>query len=266
MGRLLVDQKGCFHLKRYWVEQSLSVQYPIEISGDVFHHIVDVCRHQINDKMELLTTDGFAYLSVIEAVKKKSVILIPLEQRKIPELPRPHLTLNLSFPKFQTFETVLEKAVELGVTSVQPFFSEFSFVKSASKISPEKWTRWKKIVVTATQQSGRGELMLIHPPLDWTKMVQNLKINQDQGNFCLFAYEGNEGKRIGQVLQNAQPPLSERAQLQLIVGSEGGFSSQEARQLVEMNIQTCSLGQQILRVETACMALLGILKYESRVI
>jgi 16S rRNA (uracil1498-N3)-methyltransferase len=266
MGWLLANKTGNLNLKRYWTDQPCNINEALEITGDLFHHIVDVCRHQMGDKIELITSDGFAFLSELVLIKKKSLTMMPLEKRKIPDLPRPHLILYLSFPKFQTFEAVIEKAVELGVTSIQPFFSEFSFIKSEGKISEEKWARWNRIIVTATQQSNRGDFMKIEQPLQWSEVIEKLKFNPDDRNFCLFSYEGTGAVPISQIFNKVTPPLAQREEIHVLVGSEGGFSAQEATQIAEMNIQVCNLGQQILRVETACMALLGILKYESRVI
>ncbi len=255
-------------MRRYWVNTSDLFQGKVNFTGDTFHHIFGVCRQEVGSKFEVITEQSKAYLvEAIEVTKKTAQALI-LEERAIPALPEPHIHIALSISRFPVMDAVMEKAVEMGVKSIQPFFSEFSFMRKEEKISANKTERWDKIVKSATQQSGRGDLMQIAPAISMSELLT--KINQSERHLGLFAYEGNSTHSIKEYLEKAkEKALSELGQspapfknIWLIVGSEGGFSYQEVEDLKSRNLEPVTIGNQVLRVETACIALVSAIKYE----
>jgi 16S rRNA (uracil1498-N3)-methyltransferase len=244
-------------MRRYWVDKNSLDGSHFTITGDSLHHIVDVCRQGLGSKFELLTEDSKAYFVEIILLNKKNALAKVLEVRQITPLPNPRIHLALSYPKIQTLEAVLEKSVELGVAEIHPFFSEFSFLRKASSV-PNKAERWNKIIMGATQQTGRGDLMKLHAPVNLDEILGN--INQSPSNLGLFSYEGEATLSLKEHL-NAQKQTAIQ-HLWLFVGSEGGFSLSEVDKFKGAGMNPLTLGSQILRVETACMALVSILKYE----
>lgn len=251
-------------MRRYWIEKKDLFQNQVNFTGDVFHHIFDVCRQEVGSKFEVLTEDSKAYFVEVTSVTKKNAQAIILEERLIPALKEPRIHLLLSISRFPVMDAVMEKAVELGVCSIHPFFSEFSFLRKGEKLSENKVDRWEKIVRSATQQSGRGDLMKIHPPVHFDG-ISNL-INPNQGQAGLFAYEGGPQiptLSIKDYVTNIRASHPEGLRdLWIIVGSEGGFSQKEVQQLTDLGLDPVTLGPQVLRVETACMALVSVLKYD----
>ncbi len=244
-------------MRRYWIEpQNLSGE-AVQLSGDLFHHIFDVCRQNVGSKFEVIL-DGKAYLVEVTSVQKKEATAKIIEERRIPSLATPHIKLALCVPRFPVLEAVLEKAVEMGVQTIQLLSSEYSFIKSSEKISDNKWERWQKIIVSSTQQSGRGELMQLQKPLPLSKFIEQM--DPHNHSLCLFGYEGEDVIDLQDYLR----PQAQKSwpEAWIIVGGEGGFSTQEAHSLKEKGIQPVSMGDQILRVETACIALVSVLKYE----
>ncbi len=233
----------------------------VVISGDVLHHIRDVCRMHKGSKFEVIVgadKTGFAHLvEIFNETKHESFARI-LETRAILEIPRPHLHLALSIPRFPVFEAVVEKAVELGVFEIHPFFSEFSFIRTQVDVWAKKVARFEKIVQSATQQSGRGDLMAIAKPVDMAEVLEGF--NHSPGKRGLFAYEGDSHLTAKQgVAAVAVPELSEAW---IFVGSEGGFSRAEVESFQGAGLSSVTLGSQVLRVETACVALISVLKYD----
>ncbi|MBX2987552.1 MAG: 16S rRNA (uracil(1498)-N(3))-methyltransferase [Bdellovibrionaceae bacterium] len=248
-------------MRRYWIESRDKNGEVIQFQGDVFHHVFDVCRQAEGSKFEVLTEEGKAYFVEVTNVGRKSAQARVLEERLIPPLKEPLIHLVLSVPRFPVMEAVLEKAVELGVKSVQPVFSEFSFVRSANSLSDGKWQRWEKIIRSATQQCGRGEKMLLHEPHPLENFLAEMNRN---GAFeGLFAYEGGSTLGIKAEIQNikARNPRGLK-EIFLFVGSEGGFSHAEVEMFQRAKLTPVTLGAQVLRVETACMALVSVLKYD----
>ena len=240
-------------MRRYWIDRQYHASGHFKIEGDLFHHIFDVCRQELGSRFELLC-DGKAYLVEVTDLHKKAATAQIRETRELPKARTPKLHLVLSIPKFSTLETILEKSVELGVSEVHLCFSDYSFVRTPEKFTTERMARFRKIILGATQQTGRGDLLTLHSP---QSLDQLLTSHPELEKVGIFAYEG-EGE-IGLRERLEQIPTPEN--LWLFVGSEGGFSQKEVSTLKEKGLKPTTLGQQVLRVETACLALLSVLKY-----
>lgn len=245
-------------MRRYWVPRDQIREHEIEIRGEPFHHIFDVCRQEVGSHFEILGDGNKAHVIEVTRLEKKKAFARILESREIPELRKPHLVLALSLPRYPVMDAVIEKAVEMGTARIQPFFSEFSFIRKKSSLPPGKQERWEKIVVSATQQSGRGDLMPISDPRDLSDLLESF--NPSSSRRGLFAYEGASTLGIRDQLHSES--LCDLDEYWIFVGSEGGFSSTEVEIFRSKGLQPVTLGDQVLRVETACIALLAVLKYE----
>lgn len=244
-------------MRRYWVDKDAIAAEHIVLSGNTFHHIFHVCRQELGSKFEVLCGDGKAYFVCVETVEKRSAIAKIVETREIPKIPKPHIVLALSVPKFQKAETILEKAVELGVSRVVPFTSDYSFVKSLKTVD-EKSERWIKIIRAATEQTGRGEQMVLSPATALDRLLE--EFNRNSNAEGLFSYEGESSSHIRATLTKIKE--SKPQELWVFVGSEGGFSNDEADLFRKQGLEPTTLGNQVLRVETACLALVSVIKYE----
>lgn len=245
-------------MRRYWIQDQDLNQSEIEIHGDTFHHIFAVCRQKVGSEFELLGhPEAWALQVQVMAVNKKFALTRVIGKRKLPELSRPHLILNLSLPKFSVLDEVVEKAVEMGVYQIQLFTSQHSFIRKPSEMSAAKLDRLNKIVFSATQQSGRADLMQILPPISFDAALLNA---QNSKGISLIAYEAESQIPLKTRLHAL--PLKDQLNIHCFIGSEGGFDAQEVIKAQDHGLVRISLGNQVLRVETACLALLGALKYE----
>ncbi|MFP5518593.1 MAG: RsmE family RNA methyltransferase [Bdellovibrionia bacterium] len=248
-------------MRRYWVENSRIQDDTVHFDGDLFHHIFDVCRQDVGSKFEVLTEDAKAYFVEVTTRTKKNAQAKVLESRIIPPLPLPHVHIALSLSRFPVMDAVLEKAVELGIKSIQPLFSDFSFLRSGEKLSENKTERWEKIVRSATQQSGRGEFMKIHPVQPLENFLTDFKAMPATAG--VFAYEGESTLGIKECLQKLRgQSLGGLQNIWLFIGSEGGFSYQEVELMTRFGLEPVTIGRQVLRVETACIAVASAIKYE----
>lgn len=248
-------------MRRYWLAPGSLVADEVTITGEDFHHIVDVCRQVPPAKFEVLMPSGEAYLvemaEIHRSKKSPTARARVLEVRQVAPLPRPHIRLVLAVARFPVLEAVLEKCVELGVAEVQLVFSDHSFVGSRDKISDSRWERWGKIIRMATQQSGRGELMKLPDPVTLAAFLNSASARAGLG---VFLYEGSGlafhewARQVGSAVGTAQ-------ELSLFIGAEGGFSEREVLKLKSLGYEPLTLGDQVLRVETACVSGVAILKY-----
>lgn len=250
-------------MRRYWIPRENIEGHFIHIKDESFHHIVDVCRQQVGSRFEILGDGSKAHFVEIKTLSKKTALAEILETRELPPRPRPDISLCLSFSRYPVMDAVVEKAVEMGVHRIQPVFSEFSFIRSPSSLSPGKAERWQKIILSATQQSGRGDLMKMEDPISLQPLLNSLSAgNPKSRTLCLFAYEGKTTLGIKDHLESI--PATQRSEFDevlIFVGSEGGFSSTEVEKFQALGMLPVTLGDQVLRVETACITLVAVLKY-----
>lgn len=244
-------------LRRFYIEPDRVQNSLVRVEGDLFHHIRDVVRFGIGDEFELLPGDGRALRVRIQDNPLRSFVCEVLSERQLSVPKPPHLHLVLSLPKMPKLDWIIEKSVELGAMGIHPVVSDQSFLRKLNEISESRKERWKKIVVSATQQSGRGDLMSIAEPVELKSFLNEFNLTSTRQG--LFPYEGESALGMSQAV--AQILKSDPNEIWLFIGSEGGFSKDEVELFKGKGMPPVSMGEQILRVETACVAALSILKY-----
>jgi 16S rRNA (uracil1498-N3)-methyltransferase len=148
---------------------------------------------------------------------------------------------------------VVEKATELGVHAVAPFFSARTVPKLDGRKTARREERWKKIALSATKQSGRVRVPEIKPLCELDELVAQ------SGNetLKLLFWEG-EGE---QTLKDVHAQESRVGSVILAVGPEGGFARDETELAQRHGYRTVSLGRRILRAETAAIAALSLVEF-----
>lgn len=245
-------------LRRFYIDPVSLNENQVLISGELFHHIREVCRFGEGDQFEVLAGDQLARRVELIKVGKSEMVGKILEVRKLSPLTKPYVTLCLSVPKLPKVDWIVEKCVELGAFEIRPFVSDFSFLRKVSEVSENRLARWRKLVQGATQQSGRGDLMRIAEPVGLDKLLGEFSRNPSTGG--LFPYEGEGQQDLSSALKGLMAQHLDH--IWVFVGSEGGFSTREVELFQQHGLPPTSMGEQILRVETACLALVSIIKYE----
>ena len=238
--------------RRFFVQQFNGNAAVIE--GDAAHHLGHVLRAQPGQLYEL--SDGTsAWLARIETVERNRVEFALIEQLEAPQ-PGVETTLLLSIVKFDAFEWALEKATELGVSRIVPLAaarSEKGLLAAATKRSQ----RWQKILLESSQQSRRLRVPLLDDPVKPAQAfaAQSAKVR-------LLLSERSDApsirKALGRVIDasNANP-----ATAALAIGPEGGWTDDELSSARSCGFQEASLGQLILRTETAVISALSSLNF-----
>lgn len=232
--------------RRFFVEQFIGTTAVFE--GDAAHHLGHVLRAQKGQLYEL--SDGSAaWLGRIESVGRDRVEFALLEQLPVSQ-PAVEIMLLLSIVKFDAFEWAIEKATELGVSVIVPLAaarSEKGLLTAAGKRSQ----RWKKILLEASQQSRRLYVPVLE---DLAKPGQAFAAHTDA--FSLVLSERSEAPPIRKVLEGAIA-----AKAVLAIGPEGGWTDDELAAARAAGFREASLGQFILRTETAVLSALSVLNY-----
>lgn len=216
------------------------------MTGEAAHHLGRVLRAEVGQLYEL--SDGkAAWLARIENVSRDRVqfaLVEPIANRE----PALRTILLLSIVKFDSFEWALEKATELGVRTIVPLASARS-EKALLHAAEKRAERWKKILLEAAQQSRRVSL----PELKPLAKPEN-------------AFRQADGFRVMLSEKEEARPLKELAPVRadaaiLAIGPEGGWTDEEFAEAASAGFQQASLGQLILRTETAVVAAISNLNY-----
>lgn len=219
----------------------------VTIQGNDGHHIRRSLRMRPGD--ELTVTDGQQeYACEITAFDENdTVTLRVVETRPILSEPTLKVTLYQALPKGDKMEWIIQKAVELGVTTVVPVATSRSIMKLDAAGAAKKRERWQKIAAEAAGQSGRGIIPTVELPLSFAAAAARMA----NENTIVF-YEGG-GKPLSALIS----PATEQASV--FIGPEGGIAPDELAALQEGGAHTATLGKRILRCETAPIAAISIL-------
>ena len=226
------------------------------MEGEAAHHLGRVLRAQKGQLYEL--SDGAsAWLARIESVTRDRVEFSLLEQLAAPRS-AVEITLLLAIVKFDAFEWALEKATELGVSSIVPLAtarSEKTLLAAAAKRS----SRWQKILLESSQQSRRLKLPQL---VAVAKPAEAFPPHKDK--FSVILSERPEAPPIRKVLQDVNVPSASSVPAKyavLAIGPEGGWTDDELSAARASGFHEASLGHLILRTETAVVSALSVLNY-----
>lgn len=218
------------------------------MEGEAAHHLGRVLRAQTGQLYEL--SDGeHVWVGRIESVGRDSVQFALVEA-----LPAVHpsldLTLLLAVVKFDAFEWAIEKATELGVSTVVPLAAERS-EKAMLAAAPKRAERWNKILLEASQQSRR-----VRVPVLGQLVKAESAFASSQGGLRVMLSERAPAPPLRKVLEGQQAKKAI-----LAIGPEGGWTDVEFVAAQSGGFLEASLGRLILRTETAVVAALASLNY-----
>jgi 16S rRNA (uracil1498-N3)-methyltransferase len=224
---------------------------------DIAHQIVHVLRLQPGDQVTVLDGEGRAYQVCLNPFDES----LSAEILRIGESPvRVPLQMALFFPlsKRDRVEWILQKCTEVGVAAFHPFISERSLVQEI-ELPPKKAARWESIIREAAEQSGRAVLPVLHHPQRLSEIV-TAGLSAYALDTALVALVGQGVQplaiRLNEILKNDSDPS-----LGLFIGTEGGFSEQELAQFKAASFSLVSLGDTVLRMETAAIVFPALVLY-----
>lgn len=221
-------------LHRFYTTQTIGTAEEVLIDEErIVHQVRNVFRLGSGDKIILFNGEGADFESEIIDVSKSSLKVKILNSRKV-YVPEKKITLFLSIIKKENFELVCEKATELGVTSIVPVITERTLQKNLNR------ERVEKILVEASEQCGRGDI----PTLAEAVNLQDAIFNYP--NIIVCDMGGEAVSRLSLSTNH----------LSLLIGPEGGWTEKEREMFKEKSMAIVSLGETVLRAETA--AIVGV--------
>ncbi len=236
-------------MQRYFVREELKQGQSLSLDKDDHFHLKKVMRQRNNDEVVVVDQVGRNFLAVIEDID--SNILKILEELENDSELDVHVTLIYALSKGEKFDLVLQKATELGVSRIVPIITSRCVVRLDKDKFNKKRERYEKILKEASEQSHRNFI----PVLD--DLITVDQIGQYQGDYNLVAYEQTAKDKIHGGFKEVLETLESGQTINVIVGSEGGFSQDEVDFFNCNNYRNISLGKRILRSETAPMYILS---------
>ncbi|MBT8445515.1 MAG: 16S rRNA (uracil(1498)-N(3))-methyltransferase [Gammaproteobacteria bacterium] len=223
----------------------------IELPPAAAKHVARVLRMQAGEALTLFSGAGDEFAARIVSVAGGRVMVQVLERLVVDRESPLAVTLAQCLSRGQKMDLTLQKAVELGVATVQPLASRRSVVRLNEARAGKRLEHWHGVMVSAAEQSGRTRLPALRPLAtlaEWLPGVPGTRI-------CLHPPGGA-------TLRELNDRLSPHAggEVTVLVGPEGGFDPLETEAIDAAGFHMVSLGPRILRTETAGMAVLAALQ------
>lgn len=241
-------------MPRFFVDKNNIVENRILIAGADAHHIARSLRMAEGDEAIVCDGEGLQYRCILTRIRDEECECQIIEKLDSGVESPVRITLCMAYPKGDKLEVVIQKAVELGCDRIIPFESSRCIKRPKVEKAEKQTARLQRIAEEAAKQCGRAKIPAVSSPVSYRQMLLEAK----KSSLSLFCYENEDGLSIKDALVKADNPKS----ISVIVGAEGGFSPEEAAEATEAGCLSVSLGNRILRCETAPLFALTAICYQ----
>jgi len=242
-------------MPKFFVDSANIKENTARIYGSDVKHITKVLRLQTQSILILCDGEGFDYVARLSKIENDSLFLDIIEKKPCIAEPDLSVTIFQGYPKASKMEYIIEKCTELGVSTIVPVITERTVVKFDEKDSGrKKLERFRKIAAESVKQCARGAI---------PEVCDIYTLSETQGlikclDLVIVAYENEKETTLKSVLKE-HPNISS---VGIFIGPEGGFAESEIEFLKSLGVKTVTLGNRILRTETAGQAVLSAVMYE----
>lgn len=242
-------------MHRFYVGTENIEDNRIVITGSDVNHIKNVLRLNKGEKIVICDGQGQDYYCIIDNVAKEQVIAVIEDKQKANTELRTKIYLFQGLPKKDKMELIVQKAVELGAYEIVPVKMKRTIVKiDNEKKEKAKLNRWQTIANEASKQSRRGILPNVHEIVSYKEAIDMAK----ELEYVILPYELAENMEYTRkIIEEA----SKCSSIGIFIGPEGGFEEEEVSLAKENGIKPITLGNRILRTETAGLTTLAMLMY-----
>ncbi len=240
---------------RYFVEPSRWSPEEMILTGEEAHHLLHVLRGEVGEQVTLMDGQGReAVAKVVEASRREARLQV-LQQTSRPE-PSVEITLIQALPREQKMDMIIQKATELGVRHIVPVVSDQGVVRLKPGEDAGKLERWNKIVLSAAKQSGCLWMPRIHPVAPLLDFLSRMS----RYDLLMTCSLDPDSLPLRQVIESAR--INRPRRIAFLVGPEGDLTARERAATRNAGARMVTLGNQVLRSETAALFVISILHYE----
>lgn len=225
----------------------------MRLAGEEAHHCLRVMRKAVGDRLLVFDGEGRWAEGEIDLVEHGEVwVRVSREGRE--DAPRPKIGLCVAVPKGKNMELIVQKAVELGVAELQPLVTERTVVRLDPGDMAKKREKWQRVALEACKQCGQNTLPVVRTPMEFRAWLAG----RDETVPGLMASLAPGARPFREKLDEfGEVP----AALELLIGPEGDFSEEETGMALGAGFQPVTLGRIVLRVETAALYAVGVLRF-----
>ena len=234
-------------MPRFYCPQPLDIGLHVGLPDAVAHH-VSVLRLKTGDAITLFNGLGGEYTATLVSIEKKraSAEIKAFDAR---EAERAHaLTLAQALPEGSKMDWIVEKAVELGATSIQPLQAARSVMRLSAERAEKKLAHWQAIAIAAAEQCGRNRIANVGAPAGFADWIGQ----HDLHPRILLSPRAEQSLAAW---ARHHPPQAAT----VVIGPEGGLSDSEEAAAIARGALCLSLGSRVLRTETAGLAAMAVL-------
>ena len=234
-------------MNRFYIETELNTGNTIELTESVFHHWVRVLRAKEQEQAIFFNGKGGEYVVTLTEINKKNAF-VSIDQFDSVDRTAPFsVVLGQVMSKGDRMDYAIQKATELGVTTIQLLTSERCEMRLKYDRDQKKLDHWQSVAIAACEQCGMNRVPQVLAPISLDEWFSS---NLPESRFVLAPNKNQEN-----VLQNSQNNLA------LLIGPEGGLSEAEINTANVNHFKNWCIGDRVLRTETAPVVALSILNY-----
>jgi 16S rRNA (uracil1498-N3)-methyltransferase len=238
-------------VRSFYYDGLIELDQNVQIKDSDFHHIKNVLRLQISDLVLVLAKNGKYTGTIVKFMPSSVQIEIKNKEEDKIFLPKIHLWQGI--PKGWKMDEIIEKSTEMGVSSIYPIYMDRSIPKFSTEEEINKLKRWEKIAIAASKQSRRNNVPKIYAPRSFKKQIYDLDTMEGGKIIC---WELEQNWSLANYLR-----MNRQNNYTVVIGPEGGISREEKEKCEEQGFNAVSLGDTILRTETAAPFSIGLIAY-----
>ncbi|MBQ8923337.1 MAG: 16S rRNA (uracil(1498)-N(3))-methyltransferase [Lachnospiraceae bacterium] len=244
-------------MPRFYVDKSIcmNADKAITITGNDVNHIKNVLRLKTGEAITVSDGEGTDYMCSISSISQDSVVADIEDVIKNAAELKVKITLFQGMPKSDKLELIIQKAVELGVYEIVPVMTKRTIVKVDDKKASKKLERYNAIAKSAAEQSGRGIVPLVKDFMSFKEALEYAKAL----DMTIIPYEEAKGMEYSREVIKS---IRDKKSLGIFIGPEGGFAKEEVEAAEAIGAKCITLGNRILRTETAGLTTLSIIMFE----
>lgn len=231
---------------RFFTNTPLNIGDTIQLSASAAAHATRALRLNLDDEVIIFNGDGHDYGCTITSIEKNTVFVRVNQSQQLNNESPLKITLIQAISSGDRMDFTIQKAVELGVTLIQPITSQRSVVKLSTERAEKRTQHWQNIAISACEQSGRAVVPNVLAPLSFSQYFAKNTKKEDESilKITLAPTATKDLKSLPQTSYH----------IQLLIGAEGGLSDDEILLSQRNGFEAITLGKRILRTETAGLA------------
>jgi len=233
---------------RVFTDQPLTTGEEVKLDAISSRHLATVLRLKSGDPVSLFNGQGGEFLATLGECSSKrvtaSVARFTDTERESPL----HIHLGIGMSRGDRMDWLIQKATEVGVTEITPLYTERTEVKLKGERAEKKVRHWQQICISACEQSYRNRIPIIHSPITIDQWLRTVEADK---KLVLHHRSDHNIRELG---------TQQAASAALLIGPEGGLSSQEIKLAEDARFTSLTLGPRVLRTETAPVVAISILQ------